>query len=427
MDGVEADSKSATAALMEDMGRRAKAAARVLALAPTAVKNKALVAGATSIRANASAIKAANQIDMQQATASGLSSALLDRLSLTDSRIAAMAQGLEDIAALADPVGMVMSEWSRPNGLKIARVRTPVGVIGVIYESRPNVTADAGALCVKAGNAVILRGGSESLNSSRAIQACLREGLEAASLPVDAIQMVPTADRAAVGEMLTMTRYIDVIVPRGGASLVERVMRDSRVPTFQHLIGLCHTYVHSAADADKARRIVLNAKMRRTGVCGATETLLVDTAVSSTILPALLGDLIAAGCEIRGDEATQKIDPRVKAATAEDWDTEYLDAILSVKVVANLDAAIAHIVAHGSEHTEAIITEDTAAAEKFMDSLDSAIVLHNASTQFADGGEFGMGAEIGIATGKLHARGPVGVEQLTTFKYKVRGSGQIRP
>jgi glutamate-5-semialdehyde dehydrogenase len=320
-----------------------------------------------------------------------------------------------------------LAEWTRPNGLKISRVRTPLGVIGVIYESRPNVTADAGALCLKAGNACILRGGSESLKSSAAIHACLRAGLEAAGLPADAIQMVPTSDRAAVGEMLTMTRYIDVIVPRGGASLVERVMQDSRVPTFQHLIGLCHTYIHSAADPAKARSIVLNAKMRRTGVCGATETLLVDAAVAATILPPVLNDLIAAGCEIRGDAAVQKLDARVKAATASDWDEEYLDAILSVKVVADLDAAVAHIIAHGSEHTEAIITEDTAAAERFMDALDSAIVLHNASTQFADGGEFGMGAEIGIATGKLHARGPVGVEQLTTFKYKVRGTGQIRP
>jgi glutamate-5-semialdehyde dehydrogenase len=427
MDGNDPDSTSATTALMLDMGRRAKAAARILSVTSTEAKNRALMAGAASIRAHAAEIKAANLTDMTQGRAKNLSAALLDRLELTDSRIASMAQGLEDIAALTDPVGETLAEWTRPNGLKIARVRTPLGVIGVIYESRPNVTADAGALCLKAGNAVILRGGSESLNSSRAIQACLREGLEAAGLPVDAIQMVPIADRAAVGEMLTMTRYIDVIVPRGGASLVERVMRDSRVPTFQHLIGLCHTYIHAGADPEKARRIVLNAKMRRTGVCGATETLLVDAAVAATILPPILNDLIAAGCEIRGDDAVQKLDKRAKPAKAEDWDTEYLDAILSVKVVADLDNAIAHITAHGSEHTEAIITEDTAVAEKFMESLDSAIVLHNASTQFADGGEFGMGAEIGIATGKLHARGPVGVEQLTTFKYKVRGSGQIRP
>ncbi|TAK98006.1 MAG: glutamate-5-semialdehyde dehydrogenase [Rhodospirillaceae bacterium] len=427
MDGAEPDSKSATAVLMADMGRRAKAAARVLAVATTAAKNAALIAAAAAIRAHTAAIKAANVTDVTAGQAKGLSAALLDRLELTDSRIKAMAQGLEDIAALPDPVGTTLAEWTRPNGLKISRVRTPLGVIGVIYESRPNVTADAGGLSIKAGNVCILRGGSESLNSSRAIQACLRQGLEAAGLPVDAIQMVPTADRAAVGEMLTMTRYIDVIVPRGGASLVERIMRDSRVPTFQHLIGLCHTYIHAAADPDKARHIVLNAKMRRTGVCGATETLLVDAAVAAKLLPPILDDLIAAGCEIRGDEAVQKLDGRAKPAVPSDWDTEYLDAILSVKVVANLDAAIAHITAHGSEHTEAIITEDTAAAERFMDALDSAIVLHNASTQFADGGEFGMGAEIGIATGKLHARGPVGVEQLTTFKYKVRGTGQVRP
>jgi len=425
MDG--ADDNKSTSALMLEMGQRAKVAARVLALAPTAQKNKALTAAATAIRANAAAIKSANAEDMAAGRAKGLTSALMDRLELTDSRIASMAQGLDDIAALADPVGTVLEEWTRPNGLKISRVRTPLGVIGVIYESRPNVTADAGALCIKAGNATILRGGSESLKSSRAIHACLVEGLRAAGLPEDAIQVVPIADRAAVGEMLVMTRYIDVIVPRGGASLVERIMRDSRVPTFQHLIGLCHTYIHTAADPQKARSIVLNAKMRRTGVCGATETLLVDASVAQTILPPILDDLIKAGCEIRGDDAVRALEKRATAATAEDWDTEYLDAILSVKIVKDLQAAVAHIVAHGSEHTEAIITEDNTAAETFMDALDSAIVLHNASTQFADGGEFGMGAEIGIATGKLHARGPVGVEQLTTFRYKVRGTGQVRP
>ena len=413
-------------ALMHEIGVRAKAASRRLAGASPDAKNKALIGAAAAIRADAEAIKAANAKDMEAGRAKGLSGALLDRLELNDSRINAMAKGLEEIAALADPVGATMTEWTRPNGLKIARVRTPLGVIGIIYESRPNVTADAGGLCLKAGNACILRGGSESIHSSRAIHAALQRGLASAGLPEDAIQMVPTTDRAAVGEMLTMTRYIDVIVPRGGASLVERVMRDSRVPTFQHLIGLCHTYVHEKADADKARKIVLNAKMRRTGICGATETLLVDSAVAAKMLPPILNDLIAAGCEIRGDEAVQAMDKRVLPATALDWDTEYLDAILSVKVVPNLDAAVAHIQTHGSEHTEAILTEDTAAAEKFMDALDSAIVLHNASTQFADGGEFGMGAEIGIATGKLHARGPVGVEQLTTFKYKVRGTGQTR-
>jgi glutamate-5-semialdehyde dehydrogenase len=415
------------AAIMNEMGVKARAAARVLAKASTMAKNAALTAAADCIGSNAMMIKAANARDMAAAKEKKLTSAMLDRLELTDSRIAGMVKGLIEIATLYDPVGQVISEWDRPNGLEIQRVRTPLGVIGIIYESRPNVTADAGGLCLKAGNACILRGGSESFHSSRAIFDCLQQGLRLARLPVDAIQMVPTTDRAAVGEMLTMTKYIDVIVPRGGQSLVERVMRDSRVPTFQHLTGLCHTYIHSDADPAKARKIVLNAKMRRTGVCGATETLLVDEAVAAKILPPILDDLIKAGCEIRGDQAVQDLDKRVKAADAADWDTEYLDAILSVKTVKDLNDAMAHIVAHGSEHTEAIITEDTVAAERFMTGLDSAIVMHNASTQFADGGEFGMGAEIGIATGKLHARGPVGVEQLTTFKYKVRGDGQVRP
>ena len=414
-------------ALMAEMGEKARAAARLLAKTQTMAKNAALMAAAESIGSHGAAIKAANAKDMAAAREKGLSPALLDRLELTDSRIAAMAKGLVEIASLADPVGAVMDEWNRPNGLEIQRVRTPLGVIGIIYESRPNVTADAGGLCLKSGNACILRGGSESFHSSRAIFACLQEGLRAARLPEACIQMVPTTDRAAVGEMLTMTKYIDVIIPRGGQSLVERVVKESRVPTFQHLTGLCHTYIHSDANPAKARKIVMNAKMRRTGVCGATETLLVDEAVAAKLLPPILDDLIKAGCEIRGDETVQKLDARVKPATALDWDTEYLDAILSVKVVKNLDEAMAHIVAHGSEHTEAIITEDAVAADRFMAGLDSAIVIHNASTQFADGGEFGMGAEIGIATGKLHARGPVGVEQLTTFKYKVRGDGQIRP
>ncbi|MGE4063727.1 MAG: glutamate-5-semialdehyde dehydrogenase [Rhodospirillaceae bacterium] len=412
--------------VMAEIGRNARAASRVLANAATETKNEALLAAAASIRAEAAKIKDENAKDMEAARAKNLSAALMDRLELNDSRIAAMAKGLEEIAALADPVGAVMSEWTRPNGLVIQRVRTPLGVIGIIYESRPNVTADAGGLCLKAGNACILRGGSESFHSSRAILACLHVGLNAAGLPLTAIQMVPTTDRAAVGEMLTMTRYIDVIVPRGGQSLVDRVMRESRVPTFQHLIGLCHTYIHEKADPAKARKIVLNAKMRRTGICGATETLLVDEGVAARILPPILDDLAKAGCELRGDAKIQKLDARVKPASAEDWDTEYLDAILSVKAVKNLDEALEHILTHGSEHTEAIVTEDKAAAERFMDALDSAIVMHNASTQFADGGEFGMGAEIGIATGKMHARGPVGVEQLTTFKYKVRGDGQIR-
>ncbi len=423
----DARSNTDIPAMMADLGRRAKAAARVLAQAPTDKKNDALYAAADAIRANAAAIKDANAKDMAAGKEKNLSAALLDRLLLNDNRIAAMAKSLEEIADLADPVGQVIAEWDRPNGLEIQRVRTPLGVIGIIYESRPNVTADAGGLCLKAGNACILRGGSESANSSRAILLALQAGLKVAGLPEAAIQMVPTTDRAAVGEMLTLTKYIDVIVPRGGQSLVERVMKDSRVPTFLHLIGLCHTYLHEGADAAKARKIVLNAKMRRTGICGATETLLVDEGVAAKLLPPIIEDLIKAGCEVRGDAATQKLDTRVKAATPEDWDTEYLDAILSVKTVKNIDEAIAHITTHGSEHTESIVTEDMQAAEKFMTALDSAIVMHNASTQFADGGEFGMGAEIGIATGRLHARGPVGVEQLTTFKYKVCGDGQTRP
>ncbi|MSO72546.1 MAG: glutamate-5-semialdehyde dehydrogenase [Rhodospirillaceae bacterium] len=426
MDGA-GENSGKIAGLMAEMGEKARAAARALAKAPTAAKNAALMAAAEAIGTRRDEIKAANAKDMAAGREKGLTAALLDRLELSDSRIAAMAKGLVEIAALTDPVGQVIGEWTRPNGLEIQRVRTPLGVIGIIYESRPNVTADAGGLCLKAGNACILRGGSESFQSSRAIFAALQDGLRAARLPEACIQMVPTTDRAAVGEMLTMTKYIDVIVPRGGQSLVERVMRDSRVPTFQHLTGLCHTYIHSAADPAKARKIALNAKMRRTGICGATETLLVDEAVAGRILAPILDDLIKAGCEVRGDDAVRKLDARVKAATAADWDTEYLDAILSVKTVKDLDEAMAHIVAHGSEHTDAIVTEDGAAAERFMAGLDSAIVMHNASTQFADGGEFGMGAEIGIATGKLHARGPVGVEQLTTFKYKVRGDGQTRP
>ncbi len=423
---MDGQARSEIAELMSEIGRGARAGGRALAKTSAADRNKALRAAAAAIRANAEAIKTENAKDMAAARAKNLTPALMDRLELNDSRISAMAKDLEAIAELADPVGQVMAEWTRPNGLVIQRVRTPLGVIGIIYESRPNVTADAGGLCLKAGNACILRGGSESFHSSQAILKCLQEGLRAANIPPAAIQMVPTTDRAAVGEMLTMTKYIDVIVPRGGQSLVDRVMRDSRVPTFQHLTGLCHTYIHAKADPAKARRIVLNAKMRRTGICGATETLLVDEAVAASILPPILDDLAKAGCELRGDENVQKLDARVKAANAEDWDTEYLDAILSVKTVKDIDGALAHIVAHGSEHTEAIITEDQSAAERFMDGLDSAIVMHNASTQFADGGEFGMGAEIGIATGKMHARGPVGVEQLTTFKYKVRGDGQVR-
>jgi glutamate-5-semialdehyde dehydrogenase len=413
-------------ALMDRVGVAARAAARVLSQTPRAAKDTALHAAANALRARSADIKSANAKDMLAAREKKLTSAMLDRLELNDSRIEAMAKGLEDIAALNDPVGEVIMKTTRPNGLVIERVRTPLGVIGIIYESRPNVTADAGALCLKAGNACILRGGSESFHSSRLILTCLLDGLRAAGLPEECIQMVPTTDRAAVGKMLTMTEHIDVIVPRGGQSLVDRIMRDSRVPTFQHLSGLCHTYVHRAADAAKARAVVLNAKMRRTGICGSTETLLVDRDVAAKMLPPILDDLIKAGCEVRGDLEVQRLDARTKPATEADWRTEYSDAILSVRVVSGLDEAVSHIQTYGSSHTESIITEDQAAADQFMNALDSAIVMHNASTQFADGGEFGMGAEIGIATGKLHARGPVGVEQLTTFKYKVRGTGQVR-
>jgi len=412
---------------MLDIGRRAKAAARVLATAPAEVKNRALMLAAEALRNRAPEIKAANAIDMAAGEAKGLGKAMLDRLLLDDGRIEAMARGLEDVAALADPVGRVLTEWDRPNGLHIQRVATPLGVIGIIYESRPNVTADAGALSLKSGNAAILRGGSESYNSSHAILACLHLGLEQAGLPIDCIQMVPTTDRAAVGVLLRMDQFVDVIVPRGGKSLIERVSAESRIPMFKHLDGICHTYVHAAADPDTARKLVFNAKMRRTGICGATETLLIDRAVAPALLPGMAADLSAAGCELRGDAAARALVPAMTAASAEDWDTEYLDAILAVRVVDGLDEAIAHIQDHSSQHTESIVTEDAAAAERFLNEIDSAILMWNASTQFADGGEFGMGAEMGISTGKLHARGPVGVEQLTTFKYKVFGTGQCRP
>ncbi len=426
MDGT-APNADTIATMMEELGRNAREAARQLASASTEKKNAALLAAAAAIRKSAPEIKAANAKDMEAANKKGLTGALMDRLELNDARIDSMAKGLDDIAALNDPVGEVMAAWPRPNGLNIERVRTPLGVVGVIYESRPNVTADAGGLCLKSGNACILRGGSESFHSSSAIISALHAGLSEAGLPMHAIQMVPTTDRAAVGELLTMTKYIDVIIPRGGQSLVERVMRESRVPTFQHLAGLCHSYIHTDADPHKARQIVLNAKMRRTGICGATETILIDQDICEKALPPVLSALLDAGCEVRGDDTVQKLNSAVKPASDEDWDTEYLDAIVSIKVVKNMDEAIDHINAHGSEHTDAIITEDQTAAETFMNALGSAIVMHNTSTQFADGGEFGMGAEIGIATGKLHARGPVGVEQLTTFKYKVRGDGQTRP
>jgi glutamate-5-semialdehyde dehydrogenase len=413
---------------MRDLGRRARAAARVLALATGAQKDKALAAMAEAIRTHRAAILAANAEDLAEARASGTTAAFLDRLALDDKRIAAMADGIDIVRGLADPVGAVTEHWTRPNGMTIERVRVPLGVIGVIYESRPNVTADAGALCLKAGNAAILRGGSESHRSNRAIHAALAEGLKSAGLPEAAIQLVPTRDRAAVGLMLAgLNGAIDVIVPRGGKSLVARVQAEARVPVFAHLEGICHVYVDKAASLDMAKAIVLNAKMRRTGVCGAAETLLVDRAAAATHLKPLVAMLLDAGCEVRGDAATRNADDRVKPASEEDWSTEYLDAILSARVVDGIDAAIAHIERYGSHHTDTIVTEDQRAAEKFLAEVDSAIVLHNASTQFADGGEFGFGAEIGIATGRFHARGPVGVEQLTSFKYRVHGSGQIRP
>jgi glutamate-5-semialdehyde dehydrogenase len=414
--------------ILGDIGRRAKAAARLLALAPARRKEQALTAMAQAIRAHIGDILAANVTDVAEARKAGATPAFIDRLILDEKRVAAMAAGLEIVAALPDPVGTVMASWSRPNGMTIERVRVPLGVVGIIYESRPNVTADAASLCLKAGNAVILRGGSESFRSTNAIHAALQQGLRAGGLPEDAIALVPTRDRAAVGLMLRgLGGTIDVIVPRGGKDLVARVQAEARVPVFAHLEGVCHVYVDRAADLAMAKAIVLNAKMRRTGVCGAAETLLVDRAVAKTHLQPLVAMLLEAGCEVRGDAETQNTDPRVKPATEEDWRTEYLDAIIAAKVVDGVDGAIAHIERYGSHHTDAIVTADQATADKFLSEVDSAIVLHNASTQFADGGEFGFGAEVGIATGRMHARGPVGVEQLCTFKYRVRGSGQTRP
>jgi glutamate-5-semialdehyde dehydrogenase len=417
----------ALAATMDAIGHRARAAAAAIAVATPEAKRLALGAAATVLRGRMGELLAANALDMEACRAGALSSAMADRSRLDEARVEAIAQGLEAVAALPDPVGAIDSSWTRPNGLEIRRVRAPIGVVAIVYEARPNVTADAGAICLKAGSVAILRGGSESFESSRVIVGCLHAGLRAAGLPVDAIQLVPTRDRAAVGRLLAMTGLVDVVVPRGGKSLIARVMDEARVPVLAHLDGICHTYVHRAADAGMARRIVLNAKMRRTSVCGATETLLVDRDVALTHLPPILHDLFRAGCEIRGDEAVQRMDPRVRPATEEDWRTEYLDAILSVRVVAGLDAAIEHVNLHGSHHTDAIVTADDAAAEAFCRRVDSAIVLRNASTQFADGGEFGFGAEIGIATGRLPPRGPVGPEQLTTWKYVVLGDGQTRP
>src|SRR5262245_1282602 len=415
-------------ALMHDLGRRAREAARVLALAETAQKDRALAAMAAAIRTRSADILAANAQDLAEAKGSGATSAFVDRLALDAKRVAAIADGLDVVRSLPDPVGSVTEHWTRPNGMTIERVRVPLGVVGIIYESRPNVTADAAALCLKAGNAAILRGGSESHRSNRAIHAALIEGLCAAGLPEGAIELVPTRDRAAVGLMLAgLDGAIDVIVPRGGKSLVARVQAEARVPVFAHLEGICHVYVDKAADLAMAKSILLNAKMRRTGVCGAAETLLVDRAVATTHLNPLIMSLLDAGCEVRGDAATRAADTRVKPASEEDWSTEYLDAIISARLVDGIDGAIAHIERYGSHHTDSIVTADSAAAEKFLREVDSAIVLHNASTQFADGGEFGFGAEIGIATGRMHARGPVGVEQLCTFKYRIHGPGQIRP
>ena len=414
--------------LMLGIGRRARAAARPLAIASAEAKNKALLAMADALVAAEADILAANALDLKNAAEAGLAASFIDRLTLDSTRVAAIAQSMREIADLADPVGSIITEWDRPNGLHIERVRTPLGVIGVIYESRPNVTADAGALCLKAGNAVILRGGSDSAHSSRAIHACLVKGLVSADLPVDAIQLVPTTDRAAVGALLSgLQGSIDVIVPRGGKSLVARVQQEARVPVFAHLEGLCHVYVDSSADLDMARKIVVNAKMRRTGICGSAETLLVDSAAIATHLQPLIEALTQAGCEIRASATVLRIIPGLKPATEEDWRTEYLDAIISVAVVDGISGAIDHIARYSSNHTEAVIAEDPEVVQRFFNEIDSAILLHNASTQFADGGEFGMGAEIGIATGKMHARGPVGVEQLTSFKYRVRGNGQVRP
>jgi glutamate-5-semialdehyde dehydrogenase len=428
MSSVQIERKQNLLEQMQGLGRAARAAAEVLAQATPAVKRAVLESAAEELRAAAKTVLRANAEDVADAKGRGLSGALVDRLALDEKRVEATAAGLEVVAALEDPVGQVIAEWERPNGLKIARVRVPLGVIGIIYESRPNVTADAAALCLKSGNAAILRGGSESARSSAATHQCLVRALQKHGLPATAVQMVPTQDRDAVGIMLRdMARYIDVIVPRGGKGLVARVQQDARVPVMSHLEGICHTYIHAGADLAMARRIAVNAKMRRTGICGATETILVDRACAPTHLQPIVADLIAAGCEVRGDAATQASDSRVNAAADSDWGKEFLDAIVAVRVIDGLDDALAHIRRFGSAHTDAIVTSDPAAAERFLNELDSAIVMHNASTQFADGAEFGMGAEIGIATGKIHARGPVGAVELTSYKYRVRGSGQTRP
>jgi glutamate-5-semialdehyde dehydrogenase len=414
--------------IMDGLGRQARVAARALGMSSGDVRDSALRAAAAELRSRDSEILEANASDMRAAEERDLSAAMLDRLMLDESRIEAMAAGLEAIAGLPDPLGRVMAEWQRPNGLRIQRVAVPLGVIGIIYESRPNVTADAAGLCVKSGNAVILRGGSESFHSSRAIHACLVSGLGKSGLPADCVQMVPTTDRAAVGYLLSsMAQWVDVVVPRGGKNLIRRVQEEARVPVIGHLEGICHVYLHEAADASMAAEIAVNAKMRRTGICGAAETLLVDRDAAERLLPDVLSALREVGCEIRGDSDVVNLFPEATMASEADWGTEYLDAIISVRVVDDIDAAIRHIAEYGSGHTECIVTNDEDAAEKFFRNVDSAILLQNASTQFADGGEFGMGAEIGIATGRIHARGPVGAEQLTSYKYVVRGTGQTRP
>ena len=424
----KASRNESLAAALRALGARARAAAAELAGAGDSLRDGALLAAAAELARRQDVILAANAEDVARATRRCLSGAMLDRLRLDAGRIAGMVDGLNAVAALPDPVGRVLAAWERPNGLSIERVSVPLGVIGIIYESRPNVTADAAALCVKAGNAVILRGGSESFESNRAIYECLRTGFKAGGIPADAVQMIPTRDRAAVGHLLSsLDGTVDVVVPRGGKALIRRVQEDARVPVIGHLEGLCHVYVHADADVGMAVDIALNAKMRRTGICGAAETILVDAAIAARVLPPLAGALSGAGCEIRGDARVREFVPAAVAATEADWSTEYLDAIVSVAVVADLDAAVEHIARYGSAHTDSIVTDNAAAAEAFLKRVDSAIVLHNASTQFADGGEFGMGAEIGIATGRIHARGPVGAEQLTSYKYVVRGTGQTRP
>ncbi len=424
---AEKDNNAAISELMDGMGKAARRAAKSLALSSDAIRNQALRAAAAAVRVNADKILRANEVDLDAARQRELAAAMLDRLMLDAARVESIAAGLEAIADLPDPIARVTAEWERPNGLSIQRITVPLGVIGIIYESRPNVTADAAALCIKSGNAAILRGGSESVRSNKAIYECMRSGLIDAGLDANAVQIVPTTDRAAVGYLLSsMVKWIDVVVPRGGKSLIKRVQDDARVPVIGHLEGICHVYLHAAANAEMARDIALNAKMRRTGICGAAETLLVDEAIANTVLPEVARALLAAGCEIRGDEKVISIVPDAVLADAVDWSTEYLDAIISVRIVADIDAAISHIAEYGSGHTEAIVTDDCSAAEKFFSDVDSAILLHNASTQFADGAEFGMGAEIGIATGRIHARGPVGANELTSYKYVVRGSGQVR-